>query len=326
LAPVPASRMDTIAHGPMRVPQHQPVQPRRRHWPLLLLGTVLLILAGVVGWPYVDPSTAEVPKLTGLTLDEARKQVEAAGLRLDESDPVESTTVKRDVIAVQTPGPGGQIRRSKAIVVQVSKGPKLIRLPALEGRSESQAKKELDSLGLEVDPRREDSDSVTRGRVIRTEPGAGEEAPQGSSVRLIVSAGTPIVAIPDLEGESFEDAKRALEQLGLKVERHDVPARDEDAGRVVGTDPGNGREVERGDTVEVFVSQDLVRVPNVRGDDRDEAEQRLREEGLDVQVVGGGILNGRVVEQHPRGGERVPPESTVTIFLGLGNGGGGDGG
>ena len=313
-----ASHMDTVAAGPLPARPWRPPSRSRRHWPLLALGTVLLVLAGVVGWPYVDPTTVEVPKLTGLTRDQALRVLDRAGLRMDEGDEIDSLTVEEGRVARQIPDPGGQIRRSKPIVVQFSAGPPIVRVPDVEGKSEAQAKKQLKSVGLVADPVRQDDATIPRGQVISSDPSAGESAEQGSKVRLVVSNGTARVVVPDLRGHPFDEAKQLLAGLGLKVQREVTFSRDLPEGLVVRTDPDAGTEVNRDDQVTVVVaSQEFVRVPDVRGDDREEAERKLREAGLQPQVPLGGVFNGKVQNQFPRGGQRVPPGTRVFLQLRL---------
>jgi serine/threonine-protein kinase len=313
-----ASHMDTVAAGPLPARPWRPPPRSRRHWPLLALGTVLLVLAGVVGWPYVDPTTVKVPKLTGLTRDQALRALDQAGLRMDEGDEIDSLTVEEGKVARQIPDPGGQIRRSKPIVVQFSAGPPIVRVPDVEGKSEAQAKKQLKSVNLQADLVRQDDATVPRGRVISSDPSPGESAEQGSKVRLVISNGTARVVIPDLRGRPFDEAKQLLEGLGLKVQRELTFSRDLPEGLVIRTDPDDGTEVNRDDQVTVVVaSQEFVRVPDVRGEDREDAERELREAGLQPQVPLGAVFNGKVQNQFPRGGQRVPPGTRVFLQLRL---------
>lgn len=85
------------------------------------------------------------------------------------------------------------------------------------------------------------SDTVPRGLVVHSSPGAGEEVPDASNVFLFDSMGpTPCGVVPDLAGQDLPVARRLLDEAGyLAVEQHRsdpaVPA-----GRVVGTLPAPG--------------------------------------------------------------------------------------
>jgi eukaryotic-like serine/threonine-protein kinase len=87
--------------------------------------------------------------------------------------------------------------------------------------------------------------------------------------------------------------------------------------RVVGTDPGPGASVTWGSTVTLRVSKgpDLVVVPQVVGLPKDEAEQRLREAGLEWSYVL--PVGSNVVDQSPEPGERAKRGSEVRLLLNL---------
>src|SRR5262249_35808680 len=56
------------------------------------------------------------------------------------------------------------------------------------------------------------------GQVARQSPGADAEAGEGDTVTLTVSKGPEMVAVPDVVGESVDDAKQALKSAGFEVE------------------------------------------------------------------------------------------------------------
>ena len=83
------------------------------------------------------------------------------------------------------------------------------------------------------------SDTIAAGVVIRTEPGEGAEAARDSVVNVVVSAGPPIVTMPDVAGMSVADATAALAAVGLAVDS--VVGSPSNA--VIATDPPAGEQV-----------------------------------------------------------------------------------
>ena len=86
--------------------------------------------------------------------------------------------------------------------------------------SEDEAKKVLEDAGLKKGKVSKGySDSVAKGNVISSSPIAGASGYyKGDSVDLTVSKGPEKVTVPDVTGRSQDEAKKVLEDAGLKVE------------------------------------------------------------------------------------------------------------
>ena len=53
--------------------------------------------------------------------------------------------------------------------------------------------------------------------MISTSPASGGQAPYGSAVTVNVSTGPPTTTVPDVMGDSVQQATAALQQAGLSV-------------------------------------------------------------------------------------------------------------
>jgi beta-lactam-binding protein with PASTA domain/predicted Ser/Thr protein kinase len=125
------------------------------------------------------------------------------------------------------------------------------------------------------------------------------------------------VRVPDLVGETEQDARAELADLDLEVS---VSYREDDEAEtdtVVEQDP-SGVFVDVGSTVELVVSsgRPVVEIPFLVGQDRDAAEQELRRLGLEPVLTerDTDAPAGEVVALRPGAGEEVPEGSTVTVF------------
>jgi beta-lactam-binding protein with PASTA domain len=118
-------------------------------------------------------------------------------------------------------------------------------------------------------------------------------------------------------GRGFESAKAVLAAAHLRARPERVFDDNVPEDRVVGTDPGPGTQATWGATVIVRVSKgpDLVEVPEVVGLAKAEAEQRLREAGLDWSYVL--PVGSQVVSQSPQAGEKARRGSKVRLLLNL---------
>ena len=88
---------------------------------------------------------------------------------------------------------------------------------------------------------------------------------------------------------------------------------------MIRSDPGAGARIERDSRVTLFVSTGPkeVTVPDVVGQDQDEAASRLREDGLGVIIRErtSGEQVDTVVDQSPAAGQQIDEGSTVTLFV-----------
>ena len=89
---------------------------------------------------------------------------------------------------------------------------------------------------------------------------------------------------------------------------------------MIDSPPAQGTSVRRGSTVTLVVSKgkEKVAVPAVAGKQRDEAEQLLRDAGLQPSVTereDDEADPGTVLEQDPEAGANAPKGSTVTLVV-----------
>lgn len=307
--------------SPPQPPRRTRNAPAPRRGLLAIVVAVLLVL-GVGGgvWYINSGQFTQVPAVLQQSQADAEKRLTAAGLDVDVKRAF-SDTVKRGKVIGTDPAPGERIRDNDTVTVTISKGPQTVKVPDLKGYRLDLARTRLKDDGLEPGlVTREFSDEVIRGQVIGTEPGSGTEVSSGSAVRLVVSRGAP-VEVPELSGASVEDATAELEEAGLKVEIASKQVNSEfDKGLVAEQSPGAGKEVGTGDTVTLTISKGpvMVEVPDVVGDSVDEATQKLRAAGFEVEEDRGllGLFGDEVKGQSVDGGDTAAKGSTITIEIG----------
>ena len=94
--------------------------------------------------------------------------------------------------------------------------------------------------------------------------------------------GPAMVPVPDVVGQTEEDARASLDEVGLTPTFEQVESSDVEQGLVIETDPPANQEVTEGSTVTVTVSAgpEAVEVPDIVGKSREDAEQLITEAGL----------------------------------------------
>ncbi|MFF8636268.1 Stk1 family PASTA domain-containing Ser/Thr kinase [Streptomyces pilosus] len=199
------------------------------------------------------------------------------------------------------------------------------KVPPLLTKTEQEARDRLADAGLDVGRVEEAySDTVERGRVIGTDPKAGARIRGNDSVSLTVSRGPQTVRVPDLDGYPLDKARSLLEDEGLKPgmttrEFSETVA----AGSVISTEPGKGTEVRTDSAVALTVSKGSpVDVPDVAGDELQDARAELEEAGLKVKVAAERVNSehdaGEVARQSPAPGRQAAEGDTVTLTLSKG--------
>jgi serine/threonine-protein kinase len=131
--------------------------------------------------------------------------------------------------------------------------------------------------------------------------------------------------VPDVAGVTSDQAVDKLTSADLKADIKHAWSNDVDAGKVISTDPPNGAEALRGDTVTVVVSSGRPRVPSVTpGTSVDEAKKLIHDAGLQPgvddgkQEFSGDVPKGKVVRVSPNGGTVLRLGERVDIIVSKG--------
>ncbi|MFD4565484.1 Stk1 family PASTA domain-containing Ser/Thr kinase [Streptomyces sp. NPDC058467] len=163
------------------------------------------------------PETVKVPDLKGFALFKARDVLKGDGLAAGMVTRQFSEDVPKDFVISTDPVAGTERHAGSAIALVVSKGSP-VEVPDVTGASVDDAKAELQDSGLKV---KVSSEQVTsefdKGEVAKQSPGGGREVATGDTVTLTISKGPEMVQVPDVVGDTVDDAKQKLEAAGFKV-------------------------------------------------------------------------------------------------------------
>ncbi|GAA0931128.1 Stk1 family PASTA domain-containing Ser/Thr kinase [Pseudonocardia zijingensis] len=215
------------------------------------------------------------------------------------------------------------------VAYQVLSGPpapQTVAVPAVTGLSETDARNQIIAAGLRwADTQTRESPVDQKDKVLETNPPAGTVVDERSAVTLIVGSGPASVNVPRLEGMTLAEAQAALEQAGLELGNQSQQPTSDPAlvNHVIDSDPKAGQAAKGGDPVNVVIGaqQTGVQIPDVVGQDMDDAESALRELGLRADRPDNADDNDRVSGTSPAVGERVPPGTEVELLTGSGDGG-----
>jgi len=96
-------------------------------------------------------------------------------------------------------------------------GPLHVAVPALRGPTSAQARRSLADAGLLGDSRKTRSATFAAGHVAHQEPKAGGTLTRGQTAKYWVSAGLPLVEVPDVVGLSSGDGGRRARRPAARL-------------------------------------------------------------------------------------------------------------
>ncbi|MEV0987617.1 Stk1 family PASTA domain-containing Ser/Thr kinase [Streptomyces sp. NPDC049949] len=319
--PVDRTSLLELPDRPGATPERAPVPPRprgpRRATLLVVVGVLLALGIGTGVWYINSGQFTKVPNLLGKTEAQAKSELSAAGLGVKRVDRKFSDAFDRGTVMNSDPESGKRIRGNGAVVLTVSRGPELVFVPDLKGKPLEEAKAELTRSGLAPGMVTQAfSQDVAQGAVISTDPVGGQKRSTDTAVAIVVSKGRP-VQVGNVVGRPLDQARAALQDLGLKVEMAAEEVNSPfPAGTVANQSIGAGAQAATGDTVTLTVSKGprQVLVPNVTGQEADVARKTLEAAGFKVKVERPLISFSNTVDaQSVPGGQSAPEGSTIVL-------------
>jgi serine/threonine-protein kinase len=201
-----------------------------------------------------------------------------------------------------------------------------VKFPSVVGATTEQANSTLTALGLTttVVEERFDED-IAKGRVISTDPFAGDSIAVGGTVKLVVSKGAERYTIPSLVGLTPEAAVNLLAKSPLKVgEITEVFNGKVPKGFVISSNPEQGTRVKRDALVDMVVSKgvETFNLTSYVGSNGEQALTELTEAGFNVTTTYAfdeKVMPGEVISQNPAAGAALAKGSAVEIFVSKGS-------
>jgi serine/threonine-protein kinase len=239
-------------------PDDEPRKRRGLAYVLLLVAVVgalvLLALAGkgLLGNPQsTGAQQVVVPSVIDLPVETAEAKVRAAGLVPQATQVASDKEVGR--VIDQSPGADERVAQGSTVALSVSAGPDTVDLPDLSGYTQDEARTALTNLGLKVGTVTQvDNKPDDKGKIVGTQPAAGQSVAVGSAVNLQVSSGKAVV--PDVVGKTRNDAASQLSDLGFRIKTAYVSStQPEDT--VLKQSAAAGSKLDYGSTVTLTVAQ-----------------------------------------------------------------------
>ncbi|KEJ02628.1 protein kinase [Clostridium botulinum A2B3 87] len=201
-------------------------------------------------------------------------------------------------------------------------GGKKVEVPNVVGLTKEEAQKVLSEKKLKLVVAQKVKNEKKEGTIIESYPKSGEKVAEDSEVRVSISSGN-VVVVPNLKGMELEAAKKAIQDLKLKVGNVKYEFNDNvAAGKVISQTPDIDAELKEGEEISLVISNGpeikYSTVPNLIGKSIDGAQNALANAGLSMGgskaiITEDQSLDGQVASQSIGAGQSIKQGSSVSI-------------
>jgi serine/threonine-protein kinase len=273
---------------------------------------VLAAVAGVVGWWLAAGRYTSAPDVRGMTRAQAISTLRGGGYHVKFLSPTYSTAYKAGLVADEIHS--SHVKHGATVELRLSLGGQPHQLSDYQGYSLDAVKADLAGWKIDLSKVKKVYSTVNKGLVVDTIPAAGQTVREGSSIVVEVSKGQQHVAVPDVSGQSQQDATDALTAKGFQVSPVQHYSSSVPSGTVITTHPTAGHKPVKGSTVTLVVSQGprTFPVPDVEGENINQAVKDISDAGFTpkaVQTLPGGP--GTVLHETPQGNQ--PKGTTIEL-------------
>ncbi|MFD7846569.1 Stk1 family PASTA domain-containing Ser/Thr kinase [Nocardia sp. NPDC059764] len=200
------------------------------------------------------PQQVTVPKLAGLTRQQAEQTLNSQGLRMNPDVKREASSADdKDKVVSSTPDAGQKVDSDGQVTITLGSGPDKVVVPNVVGQSIEVAQSTLGDTALFKVVVQEVPNNQPKGTVIATNPSAGTQADKGSTVTVQVSSGEQIT-MPDLRGLTPAQAVDMLRKSGWngQVSQNTMSTLNAgEVGRILAQQPTAGSSLGKSQTVTI---------------------------------------------------------------------------
>ena len=234
----------------------------QKHKGLSIFLAIIILFALSLGgtmlfFKLTNPAEVIMPNLVGMSKEDATKLLDESKLKLEVSSEEYNSEYAEGYIISQDPlySDNYNIKEGSTIKVVVSKGIEEAIVPKVIGMSEDDAIKALEKAKLKYQIVEEESKKIEAGYVISQETEQDSKVYAGDTVVIHVSTGVKKSSVVSVIGKTEEEAKKALEDLGVKVTVAYEEDSSKDNGVVLKQSIDAGKEVEQGSSITITVNK-----------------------------------------------------------------------
>ena len=200
---------------------------KRNNKTMIILGVIVMIIAllsgiafgsGLLSGGGTTINKVTVPNIVGMTLDNAKKELQKLGLNVKVVETVESDEEENTILEMNPTG-NTEAKKGDTIEVKISGGVAKIKVPDLRDYEINYIKDLLTQKGLDWNITEQYSENIKSGYLISQYPERDAEVTKGTTIELTISKGPEVklVSVSNYLGQNVDSVKSDLEALGLIV-------------------------------------------------------------------------------------------------------------
>ncbi|MCX5812978.1 MAG: PASTA domain-containing protein [Proteobacteria bacterium] len=160
--------------------------------------------------------TVICPDVRGKNVDDAKQLVQSKGLSLAVVKYERRNDVPYNHITVQKPEANISTRKGRIVLVIVSEGPELIRVPVLTGQMVDNVGEILKGINLKIE-KTIYVPSPKVGKIIAQTPKGGEDMLEGKGITLFVGTEQKMLYVmPDVKALDLSELSDEMDKKGIK--------------------------------------------------------------------------------------------------------------
>ena len=203
----------------------------------------------------MNAATIPVPNVIGMTQAEAEEALKDAKLDYKIGTPVVTDEYESGQVVSTNPDAGTKVKKGYKVEIIISKksDDETVKVPPVIGLNIEDAEETLENFDLKYKVVYEDSDKEP-DTVIKQDPEARTEVDLNSTVTLTVSREMKDVDVPNLIGMTQKEAKKALEEVGLKLGNVKEQDSKKEEGTVIEQSKTKNSNAKEGDSIDIVIS------------------------------------------------------------------------
>ncbi len=202
---------------------------------------------------------------------------------------------------------------------------KNVEIPNVVNKEPTEAANELTDLGFDVDPEYKyaPSDTVEKGKVVKTSPEIGSKRKSGTKVIIYISSGAAAYIVEDFTGKNYLEAKGKIEaqcECNVTIEE-EIVSEDKKVTEdtVLRTEPAAGESSKLGSQIKIFIPKVEYKYPNfTSGYTLEQIEEFASKHELKLEYKyqeSATVPEGTIIKQSRAAKSVVTPGATLVITI-----------
>ena len=202
---------------------------------------------------------------------------------------------------------------------------KNVEIPNVVNKEPTEAANELTDLGFDVDPEYKytPSDTVEKGKVVKTSPEIGSKRKSGTKVIIYISSGAAAYIVEDFTGKNYLEAKGKIEaqcECNVTIEE-EIVSEDKKVTEdtVLRTEPAAGESSKLGSQIKIFIPKVEYKYPDfTSGYTLEQIEEFASKHELKLEYKyqeSATVTEGTIIKQSRAAKSVVTPGATLVITI-----------